>query len=42
MRNFIRKFGFILCSGFISAFTAAFSDYVCITFFGEPEFPEKK
>lgn len=41
MRNKIRSIGYTLCTLCISGFLGAFTDCICITFFGEPEFPEE-
>lgn len=41
MRNKLEKIGLAICTICLSGFFGAFSDYVCIIFFGEPEFPEE-
>lgn len=42
MRKFkLEQIGLALCGLCLSGFSAIFSDYICIIFFGEPDFPEQ-
>lgn len=41
MKSKIEKMGLLLCGLCLSGFFGAFSDCICITFFGEPEYPEE-
>lgn len=40
MKKFkLQQIGFALCGLCLSIFHGIFSDCICITFFGEPDFP---
>lgn len=38
----LQQIGLALCGLCLSIFDGIFSDCICITFFGEPDFPENE